>query len=294
MIKFSEREILLFSLIIMGIVLPFIFFAIGSFELFQYTLPFYYLILIVSFLSIWVFLKRIRSMKEIDRLKSIFLASMSHELKTPLTSIIGFTKMMLKGRVSEISKEQEKQLNIILTSANHLHELINDVIDVNKIEAEKLDVKKIKYNVVEELMTIKETFIPALESKQLDFVIDAPDILIIYNDRKRINQILVNLIGNAIKFTEDGTITVIIRKNNSVVEIAVKDTGPGIKKENLDEIFKPFSRITEPGKVKEGTGLGLYLSKKLAKLLGGEIFVQTEFGKGSTFTLSLKLEEVNI
>ncbi|MHA2390646.1 MAG: sensor histidine kinase [Promethearchaeota archaeon] len=233
-------------------------------------------------------------MKELDRLQSIFLASISHELKTPLTSIIGFTKMMLKGRVGEINEEQEKQLNIILTSANHLHELINDAIDVNKIEAEKLDVKKSKYNLVEELMTLKEAFTLAIEKKELGFLIDAPEILIICNDRKRINQILVNLIGNAIKFTEEGKISVIIRKINTTVEIAVKDTGPGIKKENLDKIFKPFSRIIEPGKVKEGTGLGLYLSKKLANLLGGEIYVQTEYGKGSTFTLMLKLEEEKI
>ena len=290
--RFSEREILLFALIIMGIILPIVLLAMDVIELLPLALPFYYLILIVSFLSIWVFLKRIRSMKELDQLKNIFLVSMNHELKTPLTSIIGFTKMMLKGRVGEINEEQEKQLKIILNSANHLHELINDAIDVNKIEANKLDISKNKFNLVEELINLKESFNIAIEKKGLEFLIDTPEIVIINSDKKRINQILVNLIGNAIKFTEKGFVTVKIQKLNGNVEISVKDTGLGIKKEDHEKLFKPFSRIIEPGKHKEGTGLGLYLSKKLANLLDGNIFVKSEFGKGSTFTLSLKLDEV--
>ena len=290
--RFSEREILLFALIIVGIILPIVLLAMDVIELLPWALPLYYLILIVSFLSIWVFLKRIRSMKELNQLKNIFLASMNHELKTPLTSIIGFTKMMLKGRVGEINEEQEKQLKIILNSANHLHELINDAIDVNKIEANKVDITKNEYNLVEELMNLKEAFNIAIEKKGLDFLIDVPEILIIYNDKKRINQILVNLIGNAIKFTDSGSVSVKILNLNGKVEISVRDTGPGIKKEDQEKLFKPFSRIIEPGIHKEGTGLGLYLSKKLANLLDGNIFVKSEFGKGSTFTLSLKLDEV--
>ena len=230
-------------------------------------------------------------MKELDSMKSIFLATISHELRTPLTSIIGFTRMILKGRVGEINEDQEKQLNIILNSANHLNELIADAIDVSKIEANKIDIRKDKYNLVEELMSLKETFNIAIEKKGLEFLIDTPEILIINNDKKRINQILVNLIGNAIKFTEEGKIFLKIQKSNGNVEISVKDTGPGIKKEDLDKLFKAFSRIVEPGKFKEGTGLGLYLSKKLANLLEGDLFVESEFGKGSTFTLSIKLDE---
>lgn len=252
---------------------------------------FYIIILIVAFLSTWVFLKRISVMKELDSLKSIFLASMSHELRTPLTSIIGFTRMILKGRVGEINEDQEKQLNIILNSANHLNELIADAIDVSKIEANKIDIRKDKFNLVEELMSLKETFNIAIEKKGLEFLIDTPEILIINNDKKRINQILVNLIGNAIKFTEKGIISVKILKLNGNVEISVEDTGPGIKKEDQEKLFKPFSRIIESGKDKEGTGLGLYLSNKLANLLDGNIFVESEFEKGSTFTLSIKLDE---
>jgi len=240
------------------------------------------------------FLIRIFKLKEVDHLKNMFLASMSHELRTPLTSIIGFTRMMLKGWVGEINEEQEKQLGIILKSANLLLELINDAIDVSKIEANKLDIKKEEYNLVEQLIILKERFKIALEMKKLKFLTDTPESLIIFNDKRRINQILENIIGNAIKFTDEGCISIKIQTLNGMVEVSVKDTGPGIKEKDQEKLFKPFSRILEPGKFKEGTGLGLRLSKKLANLLGGDISIESEFGKGSTFMLSLKLKEEEI
>jgi len=223
-----------------------------------------------------------------------FLASMSHELRTPLTSIIGFTKMILKGRTGDINEEQENQLNIILNSANHLHELINDVLDITKIEVKKLEIRKESFNLVEELLKLKETFGIATSEKGLEFFIDSPETLTIYNDKKRIKQILINLIGNAIKFTDKGKISIKVKIKNDVVKISVKDTGPGIREEDLKNLFKPFSQIIEPGKNKEGSGLGLHLSKKLANLLGGDILVKSKFGKGSTFKLVLELGEEEI
>ena len=223
-----------------------------------------------------------------------FLASMSHELRTPLTSIIGFTNMILKGRAGDINEEQENQLNIILNSANHLHELINDVLDITKIEVKKLEIRKDSFDLVEELLKLKKTFGIAFREKGLEFFIDSPETLIIYNDKKRINQILINLIGNAIKFTDKGKISIKVKSKNEMVKISVKDTGPGIREEDLKKLFKPFSQIIEPGKIKEGSGLGLYLSKKLANLLGGDILVKSKFGKGSTFKLVLELEEEEI
>jgi len=223
-----------------------------------------------------------------------FLASMSHEFKTPLTSIIGFTRTILKGRVGEINEEQENQLNIILNSATHLNELINRVFDITKIEANKLTIRKDKFNLVEELINLKEIFSVAAKEKGLDLFVDAPEHLIIYNDKQRINQILINLIGNAIKFTDSGRISIKIKRKKDNAVISIKDTGPGIQKEDLKKLFKPFSRILEPGKYKEGSGLGLHLSKKLANLLGGEISVKSKFGKGSNFKLVLKLEEEEI
>jgi len=223
-----------------------------------------------------------------------FLASMSHELKTPLTSIIGFTKTILKRRAGEINEEQESQLNIILNSANYLHELINRVFDITKIEANKLTIRKDKFNLVEELINLKETFSVAAKEKGLNLFVETPENLIIYNDKERINQILINLIGNAVKFTDKGQIFIKIKRKRENAVISVKDTGPGIKGEDLKKLFKPFSRIIESGNIKEGSGLGLHLSKKLANLLGGDILVKSKYGKGSTFKLVLKIDEEEI
>ena len=289
--KYSKKEIFLFLLIIIGLIVLFIVYLLSIYNLLIWLLiiPFVAIILIVSFLSILVFLKRIRTMKKLNRLRNVFLASISHELRTPLTSIIGFTRMILKGRVGEINEEQEKQLNIIMNSANHLQELINDIIDLSRIEADKLDIRKERFDLIEEFMKLREIFLVAAENKGLDIYMDVPENLPIVNDKKRINQILVNLIGNAIKFTDKGRISVKIQESNTIVKISVEDTGPGIKEVDLKKLFKPFRRIIDPGKKVEGTGLGLYFSKKLAILLGGDISVKSEFGKGSTFTLVLKL-----
>jgi signal transduction histidine kinase len=223
-----------------------------------------------------------------------FLASISHELRTPLTSIIGFTRTLLSGNVGNINEEQEKQLIIVLNSANHLHELINDVIDMTKIEVNKLSIKKEKFDLVEELIKIKETFNIASNEKGLEFFLDTPESLIIYNDKKRVNQILLNLIGNAVKFTDKGKIILKIKLAKREITISVKDTGPGIKQEDFIKLFKPFSRVLEPGKYREGSGLGLHLSKKLANLLGGDITVKSKLDKGSTFKLILTREDEEI
>jgi len=223
-----------------------------------------------------------------------FLASMSHELRTPLTSIIGFTNMLLKSRTGDINEEQENQLKIILNSANHLHELINDILDITKIEVKKLEIRKDSFDLVEELIKLKESFNIAISEKGLEIFIDSPETLTIYSDKKRINQILLNLIGNAIKFTDKGKISIKVKRKNELVKISVKDTGPGIREEDLKYLFKPFSQIIESGKIKEGSGLGLHLSKKLANLLGGDISVKSKFGKGTTFKLTLELKEEEI
>ena len=230
-------------------------------------------------------------LKSLDQLKSMFIASMSHELRTPLTSIIGFTKVILKGWVGDINEEQDKQLTIVLNSANHLLALINDIIDISKIEAEKLDLRKQKYDLIKELKKILESLKVNVEKKELKLLIDVPETQFIFNDKRRINQILMNLIGNAIKFTEKGEINVTVKTMNEKIKVSVSDTGMGIKQEDLNKLFKPFSRIIEPGKFKEGTGLGLHLSQKLANLLEGKIIVESEFGKGSTFTLLLENKE---
>ncbi|MHA2125791.1 MAG: sensor histidine kinase [Promethearchaeota archaeon] len=220
-----------------------------------------------------------------------FLASISHELKTPLTSIIGFTTTILKGRVGDINEEQENQLNVILNSANYLNELINDVFDITRIEANKLTITKGKFDLVKELKNVKKLFDVEVKNKGLELFMENPGSLIIYNDKKRINQILINLLGNAVKFTDKGKISIKIKRKRDKVVVSVKDTGPGMKEEDLKKLFKPFSRIIEAGISKEGSGLGLHLSKKLANLLGGDISVKSKYGKGSTFKLILEIEE---
>jgi len=223
-----------------------------------------------------------------------FLASIGHELRTPLTSIIGFAKTLSKERAGALNEEQKNQLNIILNSANHLHQLINDIIDIAKIESNKLEIRNERYDLVEELVNLKETFYITAEKKGLKFLLNTPDTLMITNDKHRINQILINLIGNAIKFTDEGRIIIKIQTLNEKVVVSVKDTGPGIKVEDLQKLFKPFGRIIEPGKIKEGSGIGLHLSKKLANSIGGNILVKSKLGKGSTFKLVLKRKEEEI
>jgi len=224
-----------------------------------------------------------------DRLKSAFLATMSHELRTPLNSIIGFTGILLQGLVGPLNDEQKKQLNMVKTSANHLLSLINDVLDISKIEAGQLQVEHEPFDLPKSIRKIEHTVRPLAEKKHLTLnVIISPDIGIIKSDMRRVEQILLNLLSNAIKFTEEGGITLMCTMQNETVKINVEDTGIGIKTEDIDKIFRPFLQIDSGITRKyEGTGLGLSICKKLVRLLGGDIRVQSEYGKGSIFTFTI-------
>lgn len=229
--------------------------------------------------------------READQLKSMFIASMSHELKTPLTLIIGCTDIMLEKISGDINQEQKKQLTMAKNYANHLLDLVNDAININKIEAGIVDLTIEEFDLSALSQEIKDAFINIADKKGLELSLEAPPTLLIESDRRRTKQILVNLLSNALKFTDRGEIKIKIATNDQMVEIAVRDTGIGIRRrEDIDKLFKPFSRINTPGKTEEGTGLGLYLSKKNANLLGGDIMVESEFGKGSVFTLILPLK----
>jgi len=229
-------------------------------------------------------------LQELDRLKSMFIASMSHELRTPLNSIIGFTGIILQGMSGEINDEQRKQLTLAKNSANHLLALINDVIDISKIEAGKVEICIEEFDLSVLAQEIKDSFAVMAEEKGLELSLEAPSILLIEGDERRTKQVLVNFVSNAIKFTNRGEIEIKIVKKDEAVEMSVRDTGIGIRKEDMDKLFKAFSQIHTPGRTKEGTGLGLYLSKKIAILLGGDITAESEFGKGSVFTFTLPLK----
>ena len=229
-------------------------------------------------------------LQELDQLKSMFIASMSHELRTPLNSIIGFTGIMLQEMSGEINKEQRKQLTLVKNSANRLLALINDIIDISKIEAGKVEIAIEEFDLPVLAQEIKDSFTVAVDKKELKLLLQTPPTLIIKTDKRRTEQVLVNFVSNALKFTDKGEIEIKIVKKDRTAEIAVIDTGVGVKKEDMNKLFKDFSRIPIKDRTIEGTGLGLYLSKKIANLLDGDIRAESEFGKGSVFTLTLPIK----
>lgn len=236
-------------------------------------------------------------LEEIDRLKSMFIASMSHELRTPLNSIIGFTGIILQGMSGEITEDQRKELTMVKNSANHLLALINDVIDVSKIETDQVELFIEELNIAGLMQGVMESFKVAVDEKNIKLSLEMPERLIIKGDQRRIKQVVMNLLSNAVKFTDRGEIEIKVKKKDEEVVVSVADTGMGIKKESMKRLFKQFSRIYVKGRpVIEGTGLGLYLSKKIVDLLGGQIKAESEFGKGSmfTFTFPLKYKEVKV
>lgn len=228
-------------------------------------------------------------LKELDRLKSMFIASMSHELRTPLNSIIGFTGMTLQGLSGEINDEQKDNLARVYQSAKHLLSLITDVIDISKIEAGRIDSFPEEVSLKEIIDEAISTVEPQLKEKHLTLAVDVPADVKLNTDRKRLLQCLINLLSNGVKFTEEGGITITAREQNADLEISVVDTGIGIAEKDMPKLFEAFERLETHLRVKAGgTGLGLYLTKKLATdILHGSVSVRSEEGKGSTFTLKV-------
>jgi len=231
-------------------------------------------------------------LREIDRLKSIFLSSMSHELRTPLNSIIGFTGIILQGMSGKVNKKQRKQLTMVKNSSNHLLSLINDILDISKIEAGKVELSLEEFSLDDVVREVVENFSTAASEKGLELLTEMPQEIMLFSDRRRMSQVLMNLVSNAIKFTDRGSIKIAdkIPEDNNL-EIRVIDTGGGIKQEDMDKLFKPFQQIDVSLNNKhEGTGLGLYLTKILVTLMGGDISVKSEYGRGSEFTLTIPLK----
>lgn len=236
----------------------------------------------------------------LDRLKSMFIASMSHELRTPLNSIIGFSSILKEEWLGPVNPEQKENLANILDSGKHLLSLINEVIDLSKVEAGMLESVKETFNlkaVVSEAVTAVRH---DADAKGVSLGVDVSVVEMLYTDRRRLLQCLLNLLANAVKFTDQGEIVVTAYPvdhgdNGSWVEIAVRDSGIGIRFEDIDKLFKPFVRLHPPGQAQyPGTGLGLYLMAKLTReVLGGEVTVSSEFGKGSVFCLRIPVMHAN-
>jgi PAS domain S-box-containing protein len=224
-----------------------------------------------------------------DRLKSIFLATMSHELRTPLNSIIGFTGMTLQGLSGELTEEQRDNLTRAYRSAKHLLGLITDIIDISKIEADRIEVQAQPVVLADLVGEVVAGLQPQIEEKNLAVEIKVPPDLKLTTDPKRLGQCLQNVLSNAVKYTEAGKITVEARAINGAVEVAVSDTGIGIAEKDLPRVFDPFERFNSPLSVKAGgTGLGLYLTRKLVvNVLHGAIEAQSAPGRGSTFRIRL-------
>lgn len=227
--------------------------------------------------------------KEVERanqLKSEFLASMSHELRTPLNAIIGFSELMLDGITGEVTDEQKECLNDIHNSGQHLLELINDVLDLSKVEVGKMEFKPVELKVSEVISDAIQTVRSLLEKKEHSIGVHVEEgIRNIYADKSRLRQVLLNLLSNATKFThQGGKLEISAKTQGGQCLIGVKDNGIGIKPEDQERIFEVFTQAETIGdETPKGTGLGLTLTRQFLAAMGGKIWVESEYGKGSTF-----------
>lgn len=238
--------------------------------------------------------------EDASRTKSEFLANVSHEIRTPMTAILGFTDILLEAREERrLTDEEVSALQIVKNNAAHLLEIINDILDLSKIEAGKLDVERLAFPPIQLLTEVVSLMRVKANAKKLELRVQylGPVPRIIKSDPTRIRQILVNLVGNAIKFTEVGEIQLLVQLRQEgtpqegkqyLLEIGVKDTGIGMTPTQLARLFQPFSQgDTSTTRRYGGTGLGLTISRRLAQLLGGDITVASQQGQGSTFTVTL-------
>jgi len=231
-----------------------------------------------------------RELEQANAVKNTFLANMSHELRTPLNSIIGFSGILGQGMAGPLSPEQLRQVRMINASGKHLLTLINDVLDLSKIEADRMDVERSVFDPGDVLREVAALLQPIAREKEVGLNIALPDERgTIESDAGKIRQILLNLVGNALKFTAEGHVDVSLNCNHDeTFSFVVSDTGPGISPDAFDLIFEPFTQVgpTDAGKA-AGTGLGLTLSRSYAQMIGGDIRVESEPGVGSTFTFTL-------
>ena len=228
-----------------------------------------------------------------SRQKSDFMANMSHELRTPLNSIIGFTSIVKEGLAGPVNDEQRKQLELVYKSSEHLLGIINSILNLAKVEAGKHETNKTSFNINHLLEELSSSLKPLADKKSLDLKVLIVCLFDeIYTDCNMLLQILLNLTSNAIKFTEKGSITLDCQEKNNNLVIKVIDTGIGIPADFLSQIFDAFKQADSSiTRSYEGTGLGLSISQHYSLILGGDLFVKSEEGKGTTFTLIIPVSK---
>ncbi len=237
--------------------------------------------------------ERAAHLRAADETKTRFLSSVSHEFRTPLNSILALSKILLHRLDGELTAEQEKQVRYIRQAADQLTTLIDDLLDLRKVEAGKIQLRVETFTVTDLFAALRGMFKPLATNDNVALVFDEPDELpALYTDQGKVSQILRNLVSNALKFTERGAVRVACRlsQDGQAILFEVADTGLGIAAENHRRIFDEFSQVENPVQISvKGTGLGLPLSQRLAGLLGGGIEIRSALGQGSTFTLAIPL-----
>jgi PAS domain S-box-containing protein len=236
-----------------------------------------------------------RRLKELDKMKSDFVSNVSHELRTPLTSIKGSVDNMLDGLTGALNEKQIRYLSRIKSNTDRLSRLINDLLDLSRIESGRVEVRPTTFSVTVLAAEVAEQLKHLATEKLIRIEVPSADLgTTVWADRDKVIQILINLIGNAVKFTpHDGKVTVALEKNDDdFVQIAVSDTGPGILSEETSKIFSKFYQVANVANQKpKGSGLGLAISKALVEMHGGKIWVESEVGRGSTFYFTLPAQQ---
>jgi signal transduction histidine kinase len=233
---------------------------------------------------------RARDLKRASESKSRFLSMISHELRTPLTSVLNLSRLLLDRMDGELTSEQERQITLIRNSVASLTEMVNDLLDLAKIEAGKTTLRLTKISVAQLLAGLRAVFRPVMSSTHVTLVFEEVDAeLVMCTDEGKVTQVVRNFVSNAVKFTETGEIRVsAIRTESDMVRFAVQDTGIGIAPENVERVFEEFGQVENATQRQvKGTGLGLSLARTIAQLLGGTIGVESELGKGSTFWIEI-------
>ncbi len=233
-----------------------------------------------------------RQLEVANKHKSEFLANMSHELRTPLNAIIGFSEVLVERMFGEMNPKQEEYLRDIHSSGHHLLSLINDILDLSKVEAGRMELEVSEFSVPAALQNAMTLVRERAQTHGIELKLQVDEELAeIRADERKFKQIVLNLLSNAVKFTPDGgRVDVDAHMNDAAVEVSVKDTGVGIAKEDQEAVFEEFRQVGRNYTNKqEGTGLGLALTRRFVELHGGKIWLESEPGKGSTFTFTLPL-----